>query len=684
MSVAVPTAGALASAARLMSPPGRRYLWFAALTVAVAVAAAAMALPGSPSIPVESATFWVLAAAVVVGELFPIQLPRRDDLEDISLATPFAVALLLVSGPAAAVVAYAGISVVHDLILRTAPLKTAFNAAQYALSLLAGAAVLVLLGAPAAPSTAYVDDHLPALLAAGVVIFAVNQILVGVGTALVTNGRVRDLVLGDLPFQVWTSGFSLTLAPLVAIVAEREPALVALFVCPLLAIRIGGRQAILNAHHALHDGLTELPNRTMLALRMQEAIDRGGRGDLAMAVAIIDLNGFKAVNDTLGHDQGDRLLGLVAQRLHHAAPPAATLARLGGDEFGVVVPDTDAYRGRDILAAMLGVLDKPFDLDGVAVQVDASVGVSAFPEHGGTVQDLLKRADVALYSAKTRRTPVEVYNPQDDHHSVDRLALAAQLARGIDRGELVVHFQPKYALLEGRRHGVEALVRWNHPQLGLIGPAGFVPLAEQSRLLRPLTLFVLDETLHQCRRWRDEGLDLRVAVNVSARTLLDRELPRDIGALLERWSVPSDALQIEITESRIVAEDPRAEEVLAELQELGVGLAIDDFGTGFSSLAQLQRLPVDEIKIDKSFVMNMTASADDAAIVRSTIELGRTLSIDVTAEGVETPEAYASLVSLGCDFAQGYHVGRPSPADACARDLRRFIRAGAEHERAHV
>ena len=669
MAAVTPTAGALASAARPGVAGTGRYPLFAAATIAAAAAALLLVLPGTPSVPAGEPAFWVLAVAVAVGELRPIRLPRGDDLEDIVLSTPFAFALVLVAGPAAGLLAYVVFSVVHDLVNRTSALKTAFNAAQYALSLLAGYGVLVLLGGGTAAAP------LAAVLLACVAVFAVNQVLVGVGTALVSGGRVRDLVLGDLPFQAWTSGFVLSLAPLAAVTADHSVVLVALFLPPLLAIQIGGRQAVLNAHLALHDALTGLPNRAMLALRLRDAIAHQARHEQPVATAILDLNGFKAVNDTLGHDEGDRLLDQVARRLDQALPAGATLARLGGDEFGLVLPGADAFLARELVGLLLTELERPFELDGIAVHADAAAGIAAYPQHGDAPHDLLKRADVALYCAKARRTAAEIYRPEDDDHSIDRLALAAQLARGIARGELVVHFQPKYALTAGRRHGVEALVRWEHPQLGLIGPSGFVPLAEQSSLLRPLTLFVLEASLRQCRAWRDDGLDLRVAVNVSARTLLDRELPRDVEALLEQTGVPADALQIEITESRVVAEDLRVEHVLRELQALGVGLAIDDFGTGFSSLSSLQRLPVEEIKIDRSFVMNMGTSPDDAAIVRSTIELGRTLALEVTAEGVETPEAYEALVELGCDYAQGYHVGRPSPADACTRELRRLVHA---------
>ena len=662
------------------APTARGFAPFAYATIAVAAALVVVLPSVSDAGHLDDPAFWMLVASALAGELLPIRLPRRDDLEEIVLSTPFAFALMLYAGALPAVVVYVAGSVLRDVLDRTAPLKTAFNAAQSALSLLAGAGVLALAGA--APPSAYLDSLLPLVLLAAAATFAVNQVLAGTASAILTGARVRDLVVGDFGFQAWTAGFLLALAPLVLAAVEQNLALLPLLFLPMLAIRIGGRQAIINAHRAWHDELTALPNRLLLHQRLLDALDRAGRGDGSVSVAILDLNGFKQVNDTLGHDQGDRLLRDVGDRLAAELPDSATLARLGGDEFGLVLPDTTIVEGRLVLAGVLESLEEPFELDGLAVQVDAAAGLAVSPQHGRAPQDLLRHADVALYAAKASQTEVEVYAPEDDEHSLDRLALAAQLRRGLARGELVVHFQPKVAVVEGRRHGVEALVRWNHPQLGLIGPEGFIPLAEQSSLLKPLTQHVLDESLRQCRLWRDEGLDLRMSVNLSARSLLDRDLPGDVGRLLGKWGLPPDALQLEITESRLVADFRRAEFVLAALRDLGVALAIDDFGTGFSSLQQLQRLPVDEIKIDKSFVLNMATSPDDAAIVRSTIELGRTLALDVTAEGVETPEAFEQLVALGCHFAQGYHVGRPAPAEACGRDMRRFLRTVEEAARA--
>jgi predicted signal transduction protein with EAL and GGDEF domain len=316
---------------------------------------------------------------------------------------------------------------------------------------------------------------------------------------------------------------------------------------------------------------------------------------------------------------------------------------------------------------LLAALDHPLEADSVALHIRASIGIACFPQHGRTAAELMRHADVAMYCAKGSDASLATYAEEDDEYSIDRLALAAQLRRGIERGELVVHYQPKVPLQGGATLAVEALVRWNHPQLGCIGPDGFIPLAEQTGVIKPLTEKVLEASLQQCRAWRRAGLEVTVSVNVSTRSLLDHDLPGIIGALLAGLDLHASALQLEITESRIVANLPRARASLEELRAMGVMIAIDDFGTGYSSLSQLQQLPVDEIKIDRSFVTRMETDRQDAVLVHSIIDLGRNLGLRVTAEGVETENVKQVLAKLGCDYAQGFHVGRPVIADECTR-----------------
>jgi predicted signal transduction protein with EAL and GGDEF domain len=356
--------------------------------------------------------------------------------------------------------------------------------------------------------------------------------------------------------------------------------------------------------------------------------------------------------------------------------PDDTLAHLGGDEFAVLLPRLSLEEGERLAERLVGALDDAFMLDGMVLHVRASVGLAHHPEHGSDPDDLLRRADIALYCAKSSQRPVEIYAPSQDNYSVDRLLLATQLRRGIDAGEIRLDYQPKFPLAGGRPTGVEALARWQHPDLGQIGPDGFVPLADQAGLMGVLTDVVLREALAQCRRWIDDGLVLRMSVNLSPRSLNDPELPGRIAEMLAAERLAPELLQLEITESRALPSGRGATRVADELRAMGVGIAIDDFGTGFSSLVQLQRLPVDEIKIDRSFVATMAHNPSDAAIVRSTIDLARNLGLRVTAEGVETEEARAQLCEMGCELAQGFWLCRPVSADRCARVIRETGAAG--------
>jgi diguanylate cyclase (GGDEF)-like protein len=413
-------------------------------------------------------------------------------------------------------------------------------------------------------------------------------------------------------------------------------------------------------HQALHDALTDLPNRTLLHRRAERAL----RGDGLGAMLLIDLDRFKEVNDTLGHDHGDELLVEVAARLQGALRRGDTLARLGGDEFAVLldgVPDRVAVV--ELAARLQDALRRPFALRDVAVELEASVGIALYPEHGTTVGVLLQRADVAMYDAKRGRRGVATYVEERDPYSADRLGLLAELRRALEHGELVLHYQPKVDLASGDVTGVEALVRWQHPTRGLLPPDEFVPLAERTGAVADLTRWVVDTALAQHRSWRDQGVDLPVAVNLAAANIVDLTLPERIAELLARHEVSGDRLECEISEHTVMGDPLRATEVLVRLRRLGVRLSLDDFGTGHSSLAYLKRLPLDEVKIDRSFVAGMAEDENDAVIVRSTIDLARNLGLAVVAEGVETAEVMRGLADLSCDTAQGFHVSRPLPAE---------------------
>jgi diguanylate cyclase (GGDEF)-like protein len=416
-------------------------------------------------------------------------------------------------------------------------------------------------------------------------------------------------------------------------------------------------------HQALHDHLTDLPNRVLLYERMEDAIAAAERSGGVTALLLLDLDRFKEVNDTLGHHQGDRLLEEVADRLRSTVRRGDTLARLGGDEFAVLLTDVP---NRSVAAELAGrlrdALARPFSLNGVVAVLDASIGIALCPDHGTDVHELVQRADVAMYDAKRSRTNIETYSEDRDPYSEERLQLLGELREAIRAGQLVLHYQPKIGVESDAVIGVEALVRWEHPERGLLPPSEFVPLAERTGAIGDLTRWVLDNALAQQRAWREAGFDLAMAVNLAAPNIVDESLPGLVADLLARHGVPGNRLECEISEHTVMADPHRAITVLEALRALGVRLSLDDFGTGHSSLAYLKRLPLDEVKIDRSFVIGMADDADDAAIVRSTIDLARNLGLDVVAEGVETEEVLRDLAALECDVAQGFFLSRPLPA----------------------
>jgi diguanylate cyclase (GGDEF)-like protein len=415
-------------------------------------------------------------------------------------------------------------------------------------------------------------------------------------------------------------------------------------------------------HQAFHDALTNLPNRALLQDRLAQAVLLSRRNDTSMALLLMDLDRFKDVNDTFGHRYGDLLLQEVAERLRGTLRDSDTIARLGGDEFAVVLPEADAAEAVIVARKIQRALGDPFAIDELVLALGASVGITLFPKHGDDADTLLQRADVAMYVAKRTETGFGVYAAEQDEYSPDRLALTADLRRIIETDGLLLHYQPIVNLKTGQVESVEALARWEHAQRGFIPPDRFIPLAEHAGLMKPLTLAILTRALRQCAAWRSAGLVMNVTVNLSAQNLLDPELVETVAGLLRTYRARPDWLQVELTESVVMSDAERAREVLSRLHDLGIRIAIDDFGTGYSSLAYLKRLPVDEIKIDKSFVLEMTANDEDEHIVRAVADLGHSLEMGVVAEGVEDEHCLRLLTLIGCDRAQGYYLGRPLPA----------------------
>jgi diguanylate cyclase (GGDEF)-like protein len=413
-------------------------------------------------------------------------------------------------------------------------------------------------------------------------------------------------------------------------------------------------------HQASHDALTGLPNRTMFHDRVQRAVLRARAAGGIVAVVILDLDRFKEINDTLGHHVGDDLLQEVGKRLRASVKSGDTVARLGGDEFAIVLPQVhDAAEALQIAERARHALEEPFEIGTLTLVVGASFGIALAPEHGNLATVLLQRADVAMYAAKASHAGTVVYAADVDTHSPRRLALVGDLRKAIEGEELLVHFQPKADARTGAITGAEALVRWTHPSEGPISPDEFIPIAERTGMIHALTEQVLTKALAQCAAWRRSGRRIDVAVNVSAGSLMNLEFPQEVRRLLAAASVAPSTLTLEITESSIMADPQRSLHVLRALSAMGVQLAIDDFGTGYSSLSQLKQMPVNELKIDRSFILDMISDDDDATIVRSTIDLGHNLGLRVVAEGVEDRETWRRLRALGCDVAQGYYLSRP-------------------------
>ena len=412
---------------------------------------------------------------------------------------------------------------------------------------------------------------------------------------------------------------------------------------------------------ALTDDLTGLANRRHLVDTLHATIESAHEQGDELALLLIDLDGFKELNDTLGHHAGDEVLRQIGPRLQDLLRNDDTLARLGGDEFAVILRPGDEASASTAGLRLRAALEESFAVGGIHVHIDASVGISLYPDHAPDAMGLLQRADVAMYQAKRMRTGHEVYLAGRDRHSRQRLALVGELGAALEAGELVLHYQPQAELRTGRVHGVEALVRWEHPERGLLGPSHFLPLVEQSGLTRALTAFVLDRALDEIGRLRRRGRELSVAVNLGPADLLDLGLPSEVERLLDHHRFAPDALEIEVSEDIVMADVERTVDVLVGLRAIGVRTALDDFGAGRAGLAHLKELHVDVLKIDRSFVMRVAHDERDAAIVHSLMDLGRRLGVRVIAEGVDSAETCELLGLWGCDEIQGHFLARPMP-----------------------
>jgi diguanylate cyclase (GGDEF)-like protein/PAS domain S-box-containing protein len=422
-------------------------------------------------------------------------------------------------------------------------------------------------------------------------------------------------------------------------------------------------QLLMLRRQATLDVLTDLPNRMLLLERLEKAIDnaRGKKG--ITALLLMDLDRFKEVNDTFGHHFGDMLLKEVAARLRNLLSPNDTLSRLGGDEFGMFL--TRAADSNDVASVarrLLASLQEPFAIDGHLLEVGASIGIALYPTHGTDARMLLRRADAAMYAAKEANVGYAFHNQEHESQTPEQLTLIVEMRGAMERDEFELYYQPKLHLSSGLMTRAEVLIRWNHPKRGLLAPAAFIPIAERTGLIKPMTDWIIDRMLKQCRQWHDTGAPVHVAVNISAKSLQEQVLPVKIQAALDKWNIDARFVKVEITESSIMADPAHALAITSMLQSMGIRLSLDDFGTGFSSLTNLRQLPIDELKIDKSFVMGMAASEADTTIVRTMVDLSHNLGKQVCAEGVEDEQTWRRLGEMGCDLAQGYWISKPLPA----------------------
>jgi diguanylate cyclase (GGDEF)-like protein/PAS domain S-box-containing protein len=420
-------------------------------------------------------------------------------------------------------------------------------------------------------------------------------------------------------------------------------------------------------HRALHDALTGLPNRVLLIDRMESALALGERLRKPLALLMLDLDRFKEVNDTLGHSAGDALLSEVANRLSAAQRSMDTIARLGGDEFAVLLPSISQLQDAiDVALRMVQVIRAPFQFNGLVIEVGVSIGIALAPDHARERDKLLQCADVAMYAAKQEQKDFAVYNQDKDHNSIRHLTITGQLRRAIENKEIFLLYQPQIDFPSLQSKSAEALARWDHPVHGPVSPIEFILHAERTGLIHDLTVLILDTAIGQVAKWQQQGLEIRVAINISAKALHDTAFPQLVADTLSHANVGANLVTLEITESAIMCDPAKALRVARTITEMGLYLSVDDFGTGYSSLSYLSNLPANELKIDRSFVSRMTQKSKDAAIVQSTIDLAHNLGLKVVAEGVENLEIFKQLVFLGCDVGQGYYVCKPTRADDLA------------------
>lgn len=666
------------------SAPVRRTPILIGYVAAIGFAAVAVTGASAADLPAAvragTAGFWVIAALAVLVDARPFTAPGMRHQSGVFPSICFTFALLLGWGLGAAVIVQSVAVLVSSVRLRHPPWRAAFNAAQYVLALAAAWLVLQLAQLPPLrPGVRLTPAQLVMIIAAVGVWFAVNDWLLTTANWL----RLGECWWGVLVRAVRQEALAalslLVLGPVVVAAANVSAAMVPLMLVPLYAVNQLARLSAEEQRKSLRDTLTGLPNRKALFAEMTTLGERRpGRGlePPRMALLLLDIDLFKQVNAALGHGVGDRLLAEVAVRLQGCVRGEAMVARLGGDEFAILAPRLRGEASARLLAERVAAsLAEPVILGGLPLDVNAAIGIAISPDHGADHLTLLRHADVAMYDAKNRGATFAHYAPESDHNSIERLELLADLRRALElprTNEIALYYQPQVEIRTGEVVGLEALLRWHHPRRGLINPEELIKVAEQTAVMRLLTRRVVDDVVAQLAVWRGQGLEPRTAINVSVRDLHRPDLADQLTALLRESGVQPNQVQLEITEGALMADPRRVLVTLHRLDRLGVALSLDDFGTGYSSLQHLRRLPLAEVKIDRSFVLGMATDPDDAAVVRSIIELSGALGLRVVAEGVEDDRTRRMLSDIGCEVAQGWFYARPMPAEELVSWLSRY------------
>ncbi|MEV0719935.1 EAL domain-containing protein [Asanoa sp. NPDC050611] len=641
------------------------------LSLIVAVGLILTMVSGEFAAGIERPGFWLLAGLAVLADARAFIATGRRGRPVIicpSLCFSFAILLCWGLGPAIAVQLVAAAVVAWRMRY---PLDGAvLMAAQFAVASTAAFGVLALGSDDLLKTINATDAARDAVSVVGAAaVWLVTYQVLRAAAGFVSRGRPNAQVLRPVPsYELLFIAALLLLAPVLAVAAYISIAFVPLVFVPLYAVERMARLASERDLLARRDPLTDLANRSGLAAAFARLRPNGHDAERApgLAMLLLDLNRFKYVNDALGHEVGDRLLVAVGQRLRSALPADATPARLGGDEFAVVAPTTTEADARHLAESITDAMATPVVLDGLQVDITGSIGIALAPQDGSDFATVMRHADVAMYLAKQRGWPIQAYRAVDDHNSPERLALLTdfRLALEKDDGTVALHYQPQVDLASGRVVGFEALLRWEHPTQGPIPPYDLLRIAEHTPVMRMITQRVIDEVVAQQARWLAAGVSLRTSLNVSIRDLHGDEIVDQITRRLAEYRVPAELIQVEITESALTADLAQLRATIDRIAAAGVAISLDDFGTGYSSLQHLRRLPLSEIKIDRSFVAGIAHNADDAVIVRSTVDLARALGLRVVAEGVENRYTARLLGEAGCDVAQGYLYAPAMPGDA--------------------